>query len=72
MARRRRRAAPTGARRPAAQSIDIDVDALADHLFTTFEGAFILCRTLEDSSAMRAQLQVLRKLLESLLDPNAL
>jgi TetR/AcrR family transcriptional regulator, transcriptional repressor for nem operon len=49
--------------------IDIDVEALADHLFTTFEGAFILCRTLEDTSAMRAQLRVLRQLLESLLRP---
>ncbi len=48
--------------------LDIDVDALADHLYTTFEGAFILCRTLEDTTAMRAQLRVLRQLLESLLD----
>jgi TetR/AcrR family transcriptional repressor of nem operon len=47
--------------------LDIDAAALADHLYTTFEGAFILCRTLEDSSAMRAQLRVLRQLLESLL-----
>ena len=46
--------------------LDIDADALADHLFTTFEGAFILCRTLEDRSAMRAQLRVLRQLLEAL------
>ena len=50
-----------------ATNFDIDVDALADHLFTTFEGAFILCRTLEDSSAMRTQLRVLRQLLEALL-----
>ena len=46
---------------------DIDVAALADHLYTTFEGAFILCRTLEDRSAMRAQLKVLRQLVEVLL-----
>ena len=46
---------------------DIDVDALADHLYTTFEGGFILCRTLEDSAAMRAQLRVMRQLVESLL-----
>jgi TetR/AcrR family transcriptional regulator, transcriptional repressor for nem operon len=32
------------ARRPEP---DIDVDALADHLFTTFEGGFIRCRPLE-------------------------
>ena len=52
------------ARRP---DLDIDVDALADHLFTTFEGGFILCRTLEDPSAMRAQLRVFRQLVEALL-----
>ena len=50
---------------------DIDVDALADHLFTTFEGAFILCRTLRDSRAMAAQLRILRQLLESLLETSA-
>ena len=33
----------------AAPRLDIDVDALADHLYTTFEGGFILCRTLEDT-----------------------
>ncbi len=47
--------------------VAIDADALADHLFTTFEGGFILCRTLEDRSAMRGQLRVFRQLLESLL-----
>jgi TetR/AcrR family transcriptional repressor of nem operon len=51
-------------RRP---ELAIDADALADHLYTTFEGGFILCRTLEDPSAMRAQLRVLRQLIESLL-----
>jgi TetR/AcrR family transcriptional repressor of nem operon len=45
----------------------VDVDALADHLFTTFEGAFVLCRALEDPSAMRAQLRVFRQLVEALL-----
>ncbi|WP_161962242.1 TetR/AcrR family transcriptional regulator [Nocardioides speluncae] len=45
----------------------IDLDALADHLYTTFEGGFILCRTLEDASAMRAQLRVYRQLVEALL-----
>ena len=29
---------------------EIDIDALADHLFTTFEGRFILCRTFEDGA----------------------
>jgi TetR/AcrR family transcriptional repressor of nem operon len=43
----------------------IDVVALADHLFTTFEGAFILCRTHGEPSAMRAQLRVFRQLVEA-------
>ena len=66
------RAAVADPLRPALATlygdVDIDVDALADHLFTTFEGAFILCRTFEDSSAMRAQLRVLRQLLQALLE----
>lgn len=45
----------------------IDADALADHVFVTFEGAFILCRSTGDSGHMRAQLRVLRQLFESLL-----
>jgi TetR/AcrR family transcriptional repressor of nem operon len=68
------RAAVVDLLRPALAAhrpdLDIDVDALADHLYTTFEGAFILCRTLEDSTAMRAQLRVLRQLLESLVHPS--
>ncbi len=52
------------ARRP---DLDLDADALADHLYTTFEGAFILCRTIEDPSAMHLQLRILRQLVESLL-----
>jgi TetR/AcrR family transcriptional repressor of nem operon len=46
---------------------EIDVDALADHLYTTFEGGFILCRTYADRSAMRAQLRIYRQLLQALL-----
>ncbi len=53
------------ARRPGA---DIDVDALADQLYTIFEGGYILCRTFEDPSAMRGQLKVFRQLIEVLLD----
>jgi TetR/AcrR family transcriptional repressor of nem operon len=49
------------------RAIDIDVEALADHQFTTFEGGFILCRTLEDPSAMRSQLRIFRQLIEALL-----
>ena len=47
--------------------IDVDADALADHLFTTFEGGFILCRALETRSAMRDQLRIFRQLVEALL-----
>jgi TetR/AcrR family transcriptional regulator, transcriptional repressor for nem operon len=44
-----------------------DLDALADHLFVTFEGAFILGRTMGETRHMRAQLRVLRQLLEAAL-----
>jgi TetR/AcrR family transcriptional regulator, transcriptional repressor for nem operon len=54
------------ARRPELD-VDVDVDALADHLFTTFEGGFILCRTLETPSARGAQIRVFRQLVEALL-----
>jgi TetR/AcrR family transcriptional repressor of nem operon len=50
--------------------VQINADALADHLYTTFEGAFILARTLDDKGAMKAQLQVLRQLVERLLVPS--
>jgi TetR/AcrR family transcriptional regulator, transcriptional repressor for nem operon len=46
---------------------DIDAGALADHLYTTFEGGFILCRTYADRTAMRAQLRIFRQLVEALL-----
>jgi TetR/AcrR family transcriptional repressor of nem operon len=46
---------------------EIDADDLADHLFVTFEGAFILCRSTGDSRHMRAQLRIVRQLLESVL-----
>lgn len=45
----------------------VDVDALSDHVFVTFEGAFLLCRSTGDSAHMRRQLTILRQLLESLL-----
>lgn len=51
----------------AARRPEVDIEALADHLFTTFEGGFILCRTLQDPSAMKAQLRVFRQLVEALL-----
>lgn len=55
---------------PATRSrmrADVDLEALADHVFVTFEGAFILARTMEDGSHMRRQLALLRTLLELLL-----
>jgi TetR/AcrR family transcriptional repressor of nem operon len=65
------RSAIVGLLRPALAArrpdVDIDPEALADHLYTTFEGGFILCRTLGDRSAMRGQLRVFRQLLELLL-----
>ena len=65
----RKRSSTCCARRwlPAGPALDLDVEALADHLFTTFEGGFILCRTLENPSAMRAQLRIFRQLLDAVL-----
>jgi TetR/AcrR family transcriptional repressor of nem operon len=54
----------------AAASLDLDlgdVDALADHVFVTFEGSFLLCRSTGNAEHMRAQLAVLRHLLEGVL-----
>lgn len=44
-----------------------DIDALADHVFVTFEGAFLLCRSTGSPEHMRAQLRVLRHLLSGVL-----
>jgi TetR/AcrR family transcriptional repressor of nem operon len=46
---------------------DVDVDALSDHVFVTFEGAFLLARTTGDPGHMRSQLGTLRVLLTGLL-----
>ncbi len=40
---------------------DIDPDVLADHVFATFEGAFLLTRAMEDPDLMRRQLEVVRR-----------
>jgi len=48
---------------------DIDVDALSDHVFVTFEGAFLLARTTGEPTQMKRQLAVLRALVESVLRP---
>ena len=50
---------------------DVDVSSLADHVFTTFEGAFILARATDDASHVRAQLGHLRRYLELLLGVGA-
>ncbi|MBJ7455565.1 MAG: TetR/AcrR family transcriptional regulator [Thermoleophilia bacterium] len=42
----------------------LDLEALADHVFVTFEGAFILARSLQDGAQMRRQLRLVRMLLE--------
>jgi TetR/AcrR family transcriptional repressor of nem operon len=44
----------------------IDLDALADHFFVTFEGAFLLSGAIADPGAMRRQVAVLRHHLELL------
>lgn len=44
-----------------------DADALADHVFVTFEGAFLLCRSTGKPEHMRTQLATLRRLLAGLL-----
>ena len=46
-----------------------DAHELADHLFATFEGGYLLCRSLGSPEPMRAQLRIFRQLLESLLVP---
>jgi TetR/AcrR family transcriptional regulator, transcriptional repressor for nem operon len=44
-----------------------DPDDLADQLFVTFEGSYLMCRTLGSPEPMRSQLRVFRQLVESLL-----
>lgn len=46
---------------------EVDPAALADHVFVTFEGAFILCRATGDPGHMRRQLRVQRQLFDALL-----
>jgi TetR/AcrR family transcriptional repressor of nem operon len=48
---------------------DVDVDALADHVFVTFEGAYLLARTTGDPGQLRRQLATLRRLVAALLRP---
>jgi hypothetical protein len=46
----------------------VDLESLADQVFTTFEGGFILARAMHDPSHLRAQLTHLRHYLELLFD----
>ena len=46
---------------------DIDLPSLADQVFTTFEGAFLLARALDDAACLRRQLTHLRRYFELLL-----
>lgn len=45
---------------------DVDLPSLADQVFTTFEGGFILTRAMRDPAHLRAQLAHLRHYLELL------
>lgn len=47
---------------------EVDPDDLADHLFVTFEGSFILCRATGDPGHLRRQLVTIRQLLQALLE----
>ena len=47
-------------------AVPVDLPSLADHVFTTFEGAFVLARAMRDPGHMRAQLTQLRHYLELL------
>lgn len=55
--------------RPALR--EVDLPSLADQVFTTFEGAFLLGRALGDADQVRAQLAHLRRYLELLLAPRS-
>jgi len=46
-------------------------EAWADHVFVTFEGSFILCRSLGDDRHMQAQLALLRGCTAALVAPHA-
>lgn len=48
--------------------LDVDPTSVADLVFTTFEGAFILVRTLGDPELMRGQLSHLRRYVELLFE----
>jgi TetR/AcrR family transcriptional regulator, transcriptional repressor for nem operon len=47
-------------------AVEVDLPSLADQVFTTFEGGFILARAMHDPTHLRAQLAHLRHYLELL------
>jgi TetR/AcrR family transcriptional repressor of nem operon len=47
-------------------AIEVDLPSLADQVFSTFEGGFILTRALDDPRRLGAQLAHLRHYLELL------
>jgi TetR/AcrR family transcriptional repressor of nem operon len=51
--------------------IPVDLTALADHIFATFEGAFVLTRTMEDPGLMQAQLELVRRFVALVFDVQA-
>jgi TetR/AcrR family transcriptional regulator, transcriptional repressor for nem operon len=53
---------------PRPASSEVDLPSLADQVFTTFEGAFLLARALNDPTRMRCQLAHLRHYLELLFE----
>ncbi|MDX1448883.1 MAG: TetR/AcrR family transcriptional regulator [Acidimicrobiia bacterium] len=42
------------------QALDVDLDSLADHVWTVFEGGFVLARATKDQTRLRDQLAQLR------------
>ncbi len=46
----------------------VDLAALADHVFATFEGAFVLVRTMGDPGLMRQQLELVRRYVALVFD----
>jgi TetR/AcrR family transcriptional repressor of nem operon len=48
--------------------VPVDPDALADHVFATFEGAFMLTRAMSDPDLMRRQLELVREYVALLFD----
>lgn len=42
-------------------AIPVDPDTLADHVYATFEGAFVLTRAMSDPDLMRRQLELVRR-----------